>query len=239
MNDNVIVVTGAAPLHPRAVDAIPQDAIVLAADGALDHALAAGLAPAALIGDLDSVSAGGLAWAESHASIHRHPTDKDHTDTELALATAADLNPRSLTLVSGGGDRLDHTVAAIGALGAKSMTSIPSIDAWWGEQRLIVLHGPGRTTATAARGTTISLLALHGGCAGVSVSGVRWPLDHADLAPAIGLGVSNVTTDDVVEISLTAGVLTIFVNDHLDDHLDDQPHDDQNDDHHDTPSEHP
>ena len=67
---------------------------------------------------------------------------------------------------------------------------------------------------------------IYGGCAGVSVSGVRWPLDHADLAPAIGLGVSNVTTDDVVEISLTAGVLTIFVKDHLDDHLDD-------------PSEHP
>ncbi len=93
MNDIVIVVTGAAPLPSVAVDALPDGAIVLAADGALDHALAAGLTPAALVGDLDSISAAGLDWAEANASIQRHPPDKEHTDTELALLTAADLNP--------------------------------------------------------------------------------------------------------------------------------------------------
>lgn len=232
MNDIVIVVTGAAPLHPRAIAAIPTEAIILAADGALDHALAAGLTPAALIGDLDSVSVDGLAWAETNASIQRHPPDKDHTDTELALSTAADLNPRHLTLLSGGGDRLDHTVAAIGALGSRSLTSVPVIDAWWGDQRMVILHGPGRASLTTDPGTTISLLALHGDCSGVTTGGLRWPLDHADLAAAIGLGVSNVTTDGLIDISLTAGVLTIFVNDHLgDDHLDN--------DHLDTPSETP
>jgi len=216
MNDIVIVVTGAAPLAPRAIDSIPDGAIILAADGALDHALAAGLTPAALVGDLDSVSAEGLEWAESNATIERHPPDKDHTDTELALATAADLNPRRLTLISGGGDRLDHTFAAIGALGASSLTSIPEIDGWWGDQRIAVLHGPGRARLDVTADTTISLLALHGDCSGVSIDGVRWPLERADLASSVGLGVSNLTTGETVDVSLTAGVLTIFINDHLD-----------------------
>ena len=216
MNDIVIVVTGAAPLATCAIDSIPTDSIVIAADGALDHALAAGLTPAVLVGDLDSVSDAGLAWAESNASIEPHPTDKDHTDTELALVTAADLNPRQLTLISGGGDRLDHTFAAIGALGASSLTSIPEIDGWWGNHRLAVVHGPGRARLYVATGTTISLLALHGGCGGVSIDGVRWPLERSDLASAVGLGVSNVATAETVDVSLTAGVLTIFINDHLD-----------------------
>jgi thiamine pyrophosphokinase len=212
MNDIVIVVTGAAPLPRRAVDAIPTGAIVLAADGALDHALAAGLAPAGLVGDLDSVSADGLAWAEEHSTIQRHPPDKDHTDTELALATAADLNPQHLTLISGGGDRIDHTFAAIGALGASSLTSIPTIDGWWGDQRLAVVHGPGRARLGVVPGSTISLLALQGACSGVSIGGVRWPLDRADLGAAVGLGVSNEATGDTVDVSVNAGVLTVFVD---------------------------
>ncbi|NNE12584.1 MAG: thiamine diphosphokinase [Ilumatobacter sp.] len=217
MNETVIVVTGAAPLRPRAVDAVPPGSIVIAADGALDCALAAGLQPAALVGDLDSVSDAGLAWAEDHATIDRHDPDKEHTDTELALATAVGLDPDRIVLLSGGGDRLDHSLAAIGALGAPRLTSVPTIDGIWGVQRFAVLHGPGRTRLDVAVGTTISLLALHGACEGVTTTGLRWPLESATLEPMSGLGVSNVADAATVEISLTARVLTVFVNDHLND----------------------
>ena len=215
MNDIVIVVTGDAPLDEHALAAIPSGAIVIAADGALDHALAAGLQPATLVGDLDSVSDAGLEWAQSHSTIERHSPDKEHTDTELALSTAVDLNPAKVILIAGGGDRLDHTFAAIGALGHPSLTSVPEIEAWWGRQQLTVAHGPGRARLDVPIGTTISLLALHGPCGGVSIDGVRWPLLAADLPPAVGLGVSNEATEPTVAVTLTSGVLTIFVNSHL------------------------
>ena len=38
----VVVVTGSAALHPRAIAAVPPGAYVVAADGGLDHARAAG-----------------------------------------------------------------------------------------------------------------------------------------------------------------------------------------------------
>ena len=218
MNDIVIVVTGDAPLDTRAVAEIPHGAIVIAADGALDHALAAGLQPAALVGDLDSVSEAGLEWATEHSTIERHPPDKDHTDTELALFTAADLDPDRLVMISGGGDRLDHTFAAIGALGHPSLTSVPELEAWWGPQQLTIAHGPGRARLGARVGTTISLLALQGPCGGVSIDGVRWPLLSSELAPTVGLGISNVTTEPLVDVALTSGVLTVFVNSHLTPH---------------------
>jgi thiamine pyrophosphokinase len=220
MNDTVVIVTGAAPLDSGAVVAIPSDAIVIAADGGLDHARAAGLHPAGLIGDLDSVSEEGLAWAQQHATIQRHPIDKDATDTELAVAFAAAMNPSRVIMVAGGGDRLDHTLAAIGALGAIVLTSVPLVECWWGGQYLRVVHGPARVsirTVTSAGTpsepeTRISLLAMHGPCTGVTMSGTRWQLDRAELLPLVGHGLSNVATEPDVELAVSTGVLTVFID---------------------------
>jgi thiamine pyrophosphokinase len=206
----VVVVTGAAALPVAAVAAIPHAAVVIAADGALDHALAAGLTPAGLVGDLDSVTKAGLTWAKAHATIDRHPADKDRTDTELALRMAANLNPDRLIMI-GAGDRLDHQLAAIGALGQPSLTHVPIIEGWWGPQHLLVVHGPGQGTVQVAVGTTVSLLALHGPCEGVSISGVRWPLANAELAPLVGHGISNLATAERVDVRVSTGVLTLIV----------------------------
>ena len=213
MNKTVVVITGADSIAPATAQRIPVDAVVIAADGALDHALAAGLVPAGLVGDMDSVSAAGLEWAARHATVERHDPDKDHTDTELALMMAADLKPARLILV-GAGDRLDHVLAAIGALGRPHLTSIPVIDAWWDEQWIRVLHGPGTTMLELTEGSTLSLLALHGSCTGVTITGVRWPLERADLAPLVGVGVSNVAVDEQVTIRVSTGVLTIVMPGH-------------------------
>ena len=216
MNERIVIITGTEALARHVVDAIPDDAIILAADGGLDVALAAGLEPGGLIGDLDSVSAEGLAWAEQHATIARHPVDKDATDTELTLAFAADMDPAHVTLV-GGGDRLDHSLAAIGALGAPVLTSVPVLDGWWAGQHFDVIQGPSREELLLVPGSTLSLLALHGRCRNVTVGSVRWPLESHDLAPAVGLGISNEVDpgepgDDAVAvpISLSTGVLTVF-----------------------------
>ena len=69
MNERIVIITGASPLLPDVVARIPADGIVLAADGGLDHALAAGLEPTGLIGDLDSITEAGLAWAARNATI--------------------------------------------------------------------------------------------------------------------------------------------------------------------------
>ena len=67
MNETVVVITGADAIEPAAAQRIPDGAVVIAADGALDHALAAGLVPAGLVGDMDSISDAGLEWAARHA----------------------------------------------------------------------------------------------------------------------------------------------------------------------------
>ena len=221
MNEHIVIITGASPLDPdlaaRLRSESTEQTIWMAVDGGLDHALAAGLEPTHLVGDLDSVTEEGLAWAARHAEISRHPADKDQTDTELALALASKFDPERVTLV-GGGDRLDHTFAGVGALGALSLTSVPMLDGWWDGQHLRVLHGPGSSTLRLVPGSTLSLLALHGPCVRVTLSGTRWELDQFDLEPLVGMGVSNQVPDAAddsvtaidVDVTLSGGVLTIF-----------------------------
>jgi thiamine pyrophosphokinase len=124
---------------------------------------------------------------------------------------AVELTPRRLVLLSGGGDRLDHLLAAIGALGDRALTGIPEIDGWWGDERFHVLHGPGRVRLDLERDAVVSLLATHGVADGVTTTGLRWPLIDATLGPLVGHGVSNEAVDDLVEVTVRSGVLTVFV----------------------------
>ena len=206
-----MVITGAAPLDRRAVAAIPRDATIIAADGGLDHARAAGLVPTVLVGDLDSISAIGLAWASEHTDVIRHPVDKGATDTELAVAHAATLAPQRILLVAGEGDRLDHAVAALGALGAPELAAAGSLEAWWGSDQLHIVHGPGKVELDLPAGTIFSVLAMHGPCAGVTVSGARWPLDGESIPPLVGLGVSNQVAHPPAVIGVEDGIVTVIV----------------------------
>src|SRR4051812_26143838 len=213
----VVVTIGGGELSPQALDLVADEATIIAADSGLDHAVRLGLSPTALVGDLDSISANGRMWAYAHdVAIRQLPRDKDATDTELALAQAAAVEGATdLVLLDGAGDRLDHTLGALIALGAPALAALSSVRALLGETRVHVLH-PGRSCSLDAETaeTTFSVFALHGSCRGVDVRDARWPLRHADLGPGSALGVSNLTSavrDRATRIAVAEGVLTVVI----------------------------
>ena len=100
-----VVVIGGGALSTRALEAIRDDAVIIAADSGLDHAVEAGLRPTVLVGDLDSISASGRMWAYAReVEIHEHPADKDATDTEIAIERALQVPDVRQLLVIGGVD---------------------------------------------------------------------------------------------------------------------------------------
>jgi thiamine pyrophosphokinase len=207
----VVVVTGGSALDPVAVAAIPDEAFVVAADGGLDHARAAGIRPDVLVGDLDSVSPDGLAWATANVAVEQHPADKVATDTELAITYAAAMRPQRVVLIAGIGDRLDHAIAALGALGSLRLATVGRVEAWWGGDELMISR-PGRpVTIERPTGTTFSVLAMHGACHGVTITGARWPLTGAHLGPLVGEGVSNEVVTSPTRIDVGDGVLTVII----------------------------
>ena len=207
----VVVVIGGGPLSPQAVTEVAGDATIVAADSGLDHAVDAGLRPSILVGDLDSISAHGKMWAYAHElEIDQHAVDKDATDTELALSRAAATEATDLLVLGSTGDRFDHALGTIAALGSPKLAHFESIRLLLDDAVVHIIHA-GRSLPLELRPNTLfSLLALHGPCRGVEVTGARWPLTDAVLEPSSTRGISNEAIDQL-NVSVTDGILTLVV----------------------------
>lgn len=152
---------------------------LVAADGGAGVALAAGLMPEAVIGDLDS-----LAQADRAAlprDIVHHNGDQDTTDFEKALAS---ISAPAIVAVGFTGARLDHTLAVFSALLAHSSTPCVVL----GETEL-VFHLTGSTILPVAPGDRVSLYPMRP-VTGRS-TGLRWPIDGLRLAPGGRIATSN------------------------------------------------
>jgi len=207
----VVVTIGGGELSPRALELVEDEATIIAADSGLDHAVGAGLRPAVLIGDLDSISAHGKMWAYAHElEIDQHAVDKDATDTELALARAATTDATDLLVLGAIGERFDHALGTIAALGSPKLAHFESVQLILDDADIHVVHTGRSLALDEPSNTPFSLLALHGRCRGVEVSGARWPLTDAVLEPSSTRGISNETIDHV-DISVTDGILTVVV----------------------------
>lgn len=180
--------------------ASPPDFLV-AADSGADAALALGLRVDVIVGDFDSVSSQALAAAGRQ---RRHPVDKDATDLELALREARDLGAERITLIGGGGGRLDHFLGNLAVLGSEDLAGV-AVDALMGKARLWVVRS--RQEISGRAGQVVSLLPLGGPARGVHTSGLRWALSGETLSAGSTRGVSNEMTGSRATVSLEGGVL--------------------------------
>lgn len=201
----VAIVFAGGPAPPtEVVHRLPDTGLIIAADSGLDHAKALGLQPMLVIGDMDSVSADGLHWAqEIGAKIVEHPADKDATDLDLALSAAVDMADEVVVVDSGSG-RLDHVMANLALLGSARFASA-RLTAYVGGAAVTVVRSS--RILEGQPGDEVSLLAVGGPVEGLTVEGVVWPLADHRLEPGTTLGVSNVFDGRRVVVSVAAGVV--------------------------------
>jgi thiamine pyrophosphokinase len=201
----VVVVAGGGPLSSCAAEAVPRNAVVIAADEGLEHARSLGLDVALAVGDFDSASPEAVASAEAAGTrIERHPTDKDATDLELGLDAASKLSPSRILVLAPRGGRLDHELAGLLAL-ASDRYAASQIDALVGDAHVHVVRGT-RTLAGAA-GELVSLLAVNGPAEGVRTEGLVYPLRCETLEPGSTRGVSNVFAAQSARVDVARGVV--------------------------------
>jgi thiamine pyrophosphokinase len=198
----VVVAAGAGPDVARA---LPPGATVIAADGGLDRALALGLTPRLVVGDMDSISGAALADAErAGAMVVRHPAAKDSADLELALDEALAVSPARIVVVASAAGRLDHLLASLLLLGSEKLAAV-EVDAVVGEATVHVVRTERVLRGSA--GQLLTLLALHGPAEGVVTSGLTYPLRGETLWPGSSRGLSNVFVDEEARVSVERGVV--------------------------------
>jgi len=205
-----VVFIGGEPPHAGVVAHLPDDRWVVAADSGYDHAVALGVHVDRVVGDLDSISTAGLERiGRDGTPVERYPTDKDHTDTEIALRAAVAHGATKVIVVSCVGRRLDHSFAALCSLADPSLEHI-DVTAWWGDAHVTVLRGPATRTVYGRVGDTVSLLPVDGPAEGVTATGVQYALHDDVLYATASRGVSNVFTESALHVSVRRGALLVI-----------------------------
>lgn len=205
---HTLIFIGGDPPHPNVRQQLPTDAFVIAADSGYAHAIAMGFVPNELVGDMDSISTVDLTDArDSNILISQFPTNKDLTDTEIAIASALVRHSSHITVVSGGGDRFDHVLGMVHSLASSVGTVATTL--FIGTARVSYVSYTKEFRLDTQPRDIVSLIPL-GGSTIVTTTGLQWELDHDTLQSFASRGVSNVATGETVSISVTDGLLAVI-----------------------------
>ncbi len=210
MPDRIILfANGELPNPHHARSLIQPHDFILCADGGTHHALALGLTPNLIIGDLDSLDAETVQrLRNAGAEIRRFPRDKDYTDLELALQAAQELHPQKVLLLGALGGRLDQMLANIFLLARPAFASLDIILMSEQERAQVVRN---ETIVRGEPGDIVSVLPLTPDVTGLSYhSGLRWPLQDATLPFGSTRGISNELTAEKARITLRSGVILVI-----------------------------
>ncbi len=182
----------------------PGDWLV-AADGGSRHLAALGLKPHLLVGDMDSINPHQLeAFMADGIDIHRHPSEKNETDLDLALQAVLEKGCREVVIVGGLGGRFDQMLANLHLL---ARPGLASCDVRMDDGHTEVFIIRKEACIHGRPGDTVSLLPVFGAASGITTRGLKYPLHNESLYPYQTRGVSNRLEADEAAVQLTAGEL--------------------------------
>jgi thiamine pyrophosphokinase len=215
-DQHALIVLGGHRPDPGVLAYVPAPATVICADSGLDHALSLHLTPDVVIGDFDSASSAAVERARAAGStLVPFGPHKDQTDAELALQYAIDHHFAEVTVLWGGGDRIDHVLGVMSALAHPRLNQLDSLTAWIGRDYLHVLHAHDVVDLHHPIGSTISLLPLGSTISRLTTTGLQWELHDDELSGHAARGVSNIVQHTPTRIAVHHGVLGVIVPDAL------------------------
>ncbi len=203
----VIVANGPLPKPPFPRPRITSEDLVVCVDGGAGNALAMGLEPRVVIGDMDSMEAELRRHLEGEGCLFvEYPSRKDETDSELAVRYALSEGATELVLLAALGGRIDHTLANVMLLAIPELSQVSArmID---GNQELVLVRD--EILIEGRPGETISLLPLAGDAVGIQTEGLEYPLSDGSLKFGAGRGVSNVLVAPRARVQVGGGLLLL------------------------------
>ncbi len=204
MNDCVIF-TGGELDNPQELDSsVWKDAFVIAADSGYRYTQMLGITPDLAMGDYDS-----LGYVPTNCGeVMTFPKEKDDSDLMLAIREALKRGYKNITIIGALGGRFDHTFSNIQSLGfiAKHGASGRIISA---DETITLLH-PGEYSVQRDETRSLSLFAYTEKVSGLTVKGVKYPLENAEITSFFPIGLSNVITEDYAHISFKSGLLLMI-----------------------------
>jgi thiamine pyrophosphokinase len=211
-----VIITSYQSAPIREFFELREDDFIICADGGYSHAVKEKITPHAVIGDFDSIGSEKImedlkqSCSDNGCRIIRVEAEKDDTDTMICLKYGIGQGYDEFCVLGGLGGRLDHTIANLQTMSyaVDQKKSIWFLDGY----NRATLRNPGIYKVSRLSNHKISLFAFGECCEGVSIRGVKYPLENHLLRNNFPLGVSNEFFQDVAEVSHTVGKLLIILS---------------------------
>ena len=176
-----------------------SDDLVIAADGGYEKLKNAGIKADLVIGDFDS-----LGYAPTEDQVITLPTVKDVTDTWAAIMQARERGYDEFHLYGCTGGRVEHTLANIQTAAALAEQGMRCLIFSKAQIMTAICRATVRFTSQAAG--FVSVFAYTDQCCDVTLKGLKYELDRAELTNRFPLGVSNEFTGQNAVITVGRGI---------------------------------
>lgn len=178
-----------------------EEGDIYCADGGANLLEKLGIFPREIWGDLDSVSEEILQkYEEVGVGIKRFPKEKDFTDGELVLQYVTEKEYDKIVIIGGLGGRKDHELTNLNLIFKfKNLSFITEQEEIFEiEKDKVILFQKGKT---------ISFVPFSEKVEGLTLKGVKYPLDKYTLHRGDSICMSNIIEEDRCEISFEKGKL--------------------------------
>ena len=208
MKTVVICAGGPSSEIPDLTEFVQEDTIFIGADRGTLHLLGRNIIPVEAVGDFDSVSQEEYDLIVANVeNVGRFQSEKDETDTELAVTHALTYNPDHIVLTGVTGGRLDHMQSALHLLYRIQRSNggiCFSIRNKLNE--LVILPAGVHKIKTDTRFTYCSFFPFGGTVTGLTLTGFKYETVDELLETGMTKFTSNEPVEDVCTISFLKGI---------------------------------
>lgn len=180
------------------------DGYLIAADCGLKILEKIGANPDVIIGDFDSYPKP----KDSKCEVLTFKIEKDDTDTMLCIKYALEKGFNDITIISGVGGRLDHTVANIQSLSFILNNGVTG--RVLSDDAEIYLLTEGQYAFDKKEGFSMSLFSYSENVLKLSIKGAKYNTDKLDIDNTFPIGVSNEIIENECNISFESGRLLVI-----------------------------
>lgn len=185
--------------------------LLIAADSGVNFLHRNGIVPDVIAGDFDSVLSESLTYFKglNDVQVLQLNPIKDDTDTEFVIRESIRRGATSVTILGATGTRLDHVLANVYLLGIglEKGVSIEIVDA---HNRIRMIDSSLEIDKEDQFGAFVSILPVKGDAKGVSLEGMKYPLENTNVSCFSSLGISNEIVGERARISVAEGVLLVI-----------------------------
>ena len=181
---------------------IPEEALVIAADGGLQHTDALNVRPDVILGDFDS-----LGYVPEGAEVF--PVEKDDSDSMLAVRRGLAEGCGEFYFYGAlAGKRLDHTLANFQTL--QFLADHGAVGYLLGKDTVATVVKNGKLEFSDRCRGVVSVFCMGADAEGVSIRGCKYELAEGILTAGHPLGLSNAFVGKTAEIQVKKGSLLVL-----------------------------